>query len=254
MKRSNLYLITALAIAAVHVPASATLLCKKKKSGVVVAREACKKGEAPVDLSQVGAAGPSGPQGPQGPQGVPGAGALHVLDSTGQEVGKWFPLGGLSAENQNQNTARSVGGRVLTLFVSPYSIGGENQSPQLDYTSPGCSGPAYVEISGFTQTLSTPGFDPGSIPSASKGYYAGSPVQTITLQSYAVTLRNTGATDCSNSSTGACWAEAVAGTSMSSPIPEDTSPWCCCPGTGQLDAGPLMTLDLTPFVPPFRVE
>ena len=40
-------------------PASAAVLCKSR-SGVIVVREACKKKEAPLDLSQFGAVGPAG--------------------------------------------------------------------------------------------------------------------------------------------------------------------------------------------------
>jgi hypothetical protein len=49
-------------MAALTTPASAAVLCKTRM-GVIVVREACKKKEAPLDLSQFGAIGPAGPAG-----------------------------------------------------------------------------------------------------------------------------------------------------------------------------------------------
>jgi hypothetical protein len=51
------------------VEGDAAVICRKR-SGVVVIRDACKAKETSVDLSQFGALGP---EGPRGPQGVPGA-------------------------------------------------------------------------------------------------------------------------------------------------------------------------------------
>src|SRR2546425_1315017 len=45
--------------------ASAAVVCRKR-TGVLVQRERCKRGEASVDLSGLGAVGPQGPQGPAG--------------------------------------------------------------------------------------------------------------------------------------------------------------------------------------------
>ena len=53
-------------VGALCAPAPAALLCKKR-SGVLVVREACKKKEALLDLSQLGALGPQGDPGPAGP-------------------------------------------------------------------------------------------------------------------------------------------------------------------------------------------
>src|SRR5262249_29134626 len=56
-------------MAGIVTPASAAVLCTKK-SGVVVARDACKKQEKPLDLVQFGATGPKGDPGPAtGPAG-----------------------------------------------------------------------------------------------------------------------------------------------------------------------------------------
>ncbi|HXJ33536.1 MAG TPA: hypothetical protein VMS22_05790 [Candidatus Eisenbacteria bacterium] len=53
-------------VGALCAPAPAALLCKKR-SGVLVVREACKKKEALLDLSQLGVLGPQGDPGPAGP-------------------------------------------------------------------------------------------------------------------------------------------------------------------------------------------
>ncbi|HXJ33535.1 MAG TPA: SUMF1/EgtB/PvdO family nonheme iron enzyme [Candidatus Eisenbacteria bacterium] len=53
-------------MAGVSPSASGEVLCTKR-NGVVVARETCKKKEAPLDLAQFGAVGPPGPSGPDGP-------------------------------------------------------------------------------------------------------------------------------------------------------------------------------------------
>ncbi len=57
--------VVALGIAGAVTPVRAAVLCRKK-SGVVVMRDACKKKEAPIDLTQFGAIGPQGPPGPPG--------------------------------------------------------------------------------------------------------------------------------------------------------------------------------------------
>src|SRR5690349_5163722 len=48
--------------------AEAAVLCVKK-TGVVVVRDACKRHEQAMDLSQFGVAGPAGAAGAQGPSG-----------------------------------------------------------------------------------------------------------------------------------------------------------------------------------------
>ena len=59
---------------ALTTPTSAAVLCKTR-AGVIVMREACKKKEAPVDLSQFGAVGPAGPPGTAGATGPAGLAA-----------------------------------------------------------------------------------------------------------------------------------------------------------------------------------
>jgi hypothetical protein len=56
--------------------AFAAVLCHKR-SGVVVVRDACRKKESPLDLTQFGAVGPKGDPGPAGSiQGAPAGGDL----------------------------------------------------------------------------------------------------------------------------------------------------------------------------------
>lgn len=52
-------------VVAITIPAHAAVVCQKK-SGAMFVREACKKKETPVDLSQFGAVGPTGPAGQDG--------------------------------------------------------------------------------------------------------------------------------------------------------------------------------------------
>lgn len=63
----SMTLASAAAGLAIAVSADAAVLCQKRRSGVVVAREACKPKETPLDLATFGAVGPPGTP------GVPGA-------------------------------------------------------------------------------------------------------------------------------------------------------------------------------------
>ena len=69
----------------------AEVLCKRR-SGAVVVREACKKKETALDLSQFGAVGPKGDPGQQGVPGAPGipgtARAYATVDPDGSVVSK----------------------------------------------------------------------------------------------------------------------------------------------------------------------
>src|SRR5438094_3927610 len=100
MKHAVLYVVGITVGALTVCPSSAAVHCMKKKSGVVVAREACKKIESLVDLAEFGAAGqqgpvrptgptgPAGASGPTGPTGAPGIGSgFQVVDRLGNSVG-----------------------------------------------------------------------------------------------------------------------------------------------------------------------
>ena len=68
--RSGLSLVLAGALSVGHgTPTPAAVLCKTR-AGAIVVREACKKKETPLDLSQFGAVGPAGPPGATGAAGL----------------------------------------------------------------------------------------------------------------------------------------------------------------------------------------
>src|SRR6266404_1451859 len=110
------YLIATLGLVANVRSAGAIVLCAKK-SGAVVARAECKRKEMQIN---------------------PGGGALRVVDSKGEEVGKWITPHSLD-DIEDFNVGRSVGGRLLLLFVSSSRIGGFNARLPLLYTNPSCS-------------------------------------------------------------------------------------------------------------------
>src|SRR2546428_530998 len=68
------------------VPARGAILCKRK-SGVVVVRETCKKKEALLDPAALGLRGPKGDPGVQGPPGPPGVGPLATCPPDAVQVG-----------------------------------------------------------------------------------------------------------------------------------------------------------------------
>lgn len=83
------------------VSSEAAVLCQKRRSGVVVARETCRRKERPLDLAQFGAAGPQGPAGAAGPAGPPGAAAAVVTDgpaSSAALTASYEPLRQLTLE------------------------------------------------------------------------------------------------------------------------------------------------------------
>src|SRR6266404_923265 len=103
--RRIVWLLIMLVLVAAPSRGTASVLCKKK-NGAVVAREACKKGETPLDLSKFGAVGSQGPAGPPGPAGS--GSAPVVRDATGTRVGV---LNGGSA-------LREIGGQLFSLEFS----------------------------------------------------------------------------------------------------------------------------------------
>ena len=158
--------------------ATAAVLCKSKKGGLVV-REACsaKKKETPVQPGDVaelglggpagpagapgatgatGPAGPAGPQGPQGPAGLPGSGSggLTIIDAGNKEVGVVSSLtsgyyGGTSATVLRQ--ALAPGGSQPEWFafsVDSRGFGTNEYSCEYgaQYTTPNCTGTPYYGI------------------------------------------------------------------------------------------------------------
>ena len=66
-------------------PGAADVICKKK-SGVLVARTACKGKETRLDPDSVGLVGPTGPTGPPGAPGPSGLGARWALVDIDGEI------------------------------------------------------------------------------------------------------------------------------------------------------------------------
>lgn len=129
-------LVTVLAAGA-HCAADAATLCKKP-SGVLAARDTCKRKEQPMPASlfqgDAGAQGPAGQEGPQGPGGPSGpAGAAagpRVVDSNGKSVGVLDDYGRV------MTTIPTYGRAIVSL--GPDHV--KDTYPRLDYTSPNCVG------------------------------------------------------------------------------------------------------------------
>ena len=199
--------------------ADGAVICRKK-SGVLVSREACSKREAAVDLAQVGVLGPTGPEGPGGPAG----GAL-IKDANGQLVGYWLVMpNNLGAGDPG--VVRDVGGTVAFIRAD---TSGFVLSGSLYYTSADCSGTPYA--------VGIPGM---LVPSAAVGSAtAYVPTGTPTMR----TLNSSA----SFMSMSAC--TMAVGTFL----PPDR---CCFPVSYMLDTLSVQAVDLTPlgFVPPFHAE
>src|SRR5262245_23156258 len=75
--RGRTTLAVAGALLATAVSADALVLCQKR-SGVVVARDACKRKESPIDVATLGLVGPTGPAGPTGAAGMDGFGGARA--------------------------------------------------------------------------------------------------------------------------------------------------------------------------------
>lgn len=233
--------------------ASADVLCKRRSGGVVVRSPECKKKEIPLDPATLGL---QGPQGPPGQPGAAGSGGYAVVDSEGSKVGMvaGVPEGfgnfidGASAMGVVQNT---VEGRLLTFGASLKYLGGQSGPPEVMYASPDCSGQAYVYAGRPVIPVYTPGASVLDGPTATTGYHAGAPIQRVTIRSNA-------RSDPDGSLCISCNTFLGTATSVGSRVPEDSNPWCCCSFSPQFvadeDVGPLTTLDLSGFVPPFRVQ
>lgn len=91
---------------------NAAVLCRKR-SGVVVVRDACKRKETPLDPATFGVVGPAGPTGPAGPPGpapgCPEGTALHELaciELAQRNAASW---------TQALSTCRQFSRRLLTM-------------------------------------------------------------------------------------------------------------------------------------------
>lgn len=221
--------------------ASAAILCQKKSGAVVVRAPDCKKKEVRLDPAALG---------------LQASGGYMVVDSAGREVGPvvdavaGYILDGSSALAVGYGNA---GGSLLILGVSRASLVATGL-PEFVYASSDCSGTPYLrdEVN-LTRPIST--FDPDTGAAGPTGYYAGTPIQQVTRRSWA-------RSDPDGSSCIDCNVNQGVGASVASRIPEDASPWCCCSLSPEkvsgyiydVGAGPLTTVDLSGFVPPFHVQ
>ena len=101
--------------------AGADVLCRKK-NGIIVARSACKKKEAPLNLADFGAAGPPGAPGPAGSPGADGQLRIYGDGSAGDVVvsadTSWDALGA-NGNQQFRDCAVEAG---VTLTVASGTV------------------------------------------------------------------------------------------------------------------------------------
>src|SRR5262245_17465038 len=136
---------TAAAIVAVlGADAHALVLCQQKK-GQVVARDACRKKEKPVDLAALAPLGPGGAPGAAGAAGAPGAFPVRLVDSAGIELGtilQFFPTEALV------EVSRPILGSQRVVFVVEPNDFEHNTSGAITsvfYGSSDCSGVPLIE-------------------------------------------------------------------------------------------------------------
>ena len=147
-------------------PADAALCVKR--SGAVVAREACKSKETVLSPDVFsGSPGPAGVKGEKGDKGDPAG--FSVVDANGETVGL------VDAYSYMGVRVPSVG--ILSFIVGPKGFEPYNSTPYLYHESANCGGPAFVPIydDGFVQY-------PGVFNSVA--YYAGNPIVEHTFASY----------------------------------------------------------------------
>ena len=169
------------------VASSANAAVCVKKSGVVVARDACKKKESPLDLAQfVGAQGPAGAGGATGGTGSPGApgapgapgeqgakgdpGDFHVVDSTGRIIG----LGDVGHTARLAVKVPGVGPGIL--FVNDDNDGFFQGEITLYHENTDCTGETLVQV--FRSDLI-----PFIEAFANTGYFPDLPGSTRTIKS-----------------------------------------------------------------------
>jgi hypothetical protein len=117
-------------------PASADVLCKTRRSKVVV-RTACRAEETPLN---VGALGLRGEKGDPGEQGPPGPG-LIVKDANGAFVGTVVRSNGLGS---HVKVVRSLGAEFVELAV--WANGFDQTGNARRYETTDCSGQAFVSF------------------------------------------------------------------------------------------------------------
>ena len=124
--------------------ADAVVLCAKK-SGKVVAREACKSRETTVLPGGVALVGPAGSQGATGAAGPTAQLPQEVVDSTGRQFGTLLRWDGFFAQ-----VVAAVPGIDVPLQFTIAAGKFRNESPQdlIHYDQPGCTGNAFISDAG----------------------------------------------------------------------------------------------------------
>lgn len=179
--------------------AQADTLCVKR-SGQVVARDACKRKERPFDpatLGLVGVPGPDGAPGEAGSPGTPGGHPYRVVDAAGKTFGAAIQFDTARA----QVVATVPGDDQPVQFIVAYGAFSTEISPFVHYDQPGCTGTPLV----FGST----GLIPGVHVVGDVGYYtrAGATVVETASREYVDDACSTGdvATDrgtCCSDETG----------------------------------------------------
>ena len=147
-------------------PAEAALCVKR--SGAVVAREACKAKETVLGPDVfAGSPGPAGAKGDKGDKGEPAG--FQVVDANGETVAL------VDAYSYTTVRVPSVG--ILSFILGPKGFEPYNNTPYLYHEGANCVGPAFVPYydDGFVQY-------PGVFNSIA--YYAGNPIVEHTFNSY----------------------------------------------------------------------
>jgi len=123
-------------------PVNALVVCAKK-SGRLLAREACKKRETAVLPGAIALVGPAGPQGQTGPPGVVALLPYEVVDGTGKQLGTLMNWLGSEAQ-----VVVAVPGVDAPLQFIVDILNGTFYTPPepLWYEQPGCVGaPLYAD-------------------------------------------------------------------------------------------------------------
>ena len=162
-------IVTAAALGLLAAPAEAALCVKR--SGAVVAREACKSKETVLSPDVFsGSPGPAGVKGDKGDKGDKGEPAgFPVVDANGETVGM--------VDTYSYMPVRIPSVGILSFIVGPKGLEPYNNTPYLYHEGANCVGPAFVPYydDGFVQY-------PGIFNSIA--YYAGNPIVEHTFNSY----------------------------------------------------------------------
>jgi hypothetical protein len=210
-------------------PARAAVLCKAR-SGAMVVRQACKRGETQVDLTQFGSAGAAGAP---GTNGAPGASGLAGFGAILKDVNNVF-VGTILDDPAifpalSTRALRTIEAQVVSFAVDAMTGFIDNPSPfTVFYEHPGCTGRAFV-----VPILPTGFIISQAQVHAGVAYY---PVEVPSVHAYDSQLTFTTMGSCSGTFT----------------VPDH----CCTPGASVTFASEANTLAVGSLglVPPFHVD